>query len=250
MYRRTLDGQTLDFGTTGALRHSNLLMYDRQTESWWQEVGGEGVIGQHAGRRLEQLYLSLVSWAEFKAAFPDGQVLSRPNSGRQYGNNPYAGYDRPGNTPFLYNGPDDPRLPAVERVVAIERGAAAWAVSFTTLAAERVVSAAVGGQDIVVFWTPGTASALDTGAIARGRDVGTAGIFAPTAPDGTPLTFTASADGSISDDQTGSRWNLFGQATAGPLSGSQLQPVPGRIGQLWFSWAVYRPDTVVYAGGG
>ena len=250
MYRRTLDGQTLDFGTTGALRHSNLLMYDRQTESWWQEFGGEGVIGQYAGRRLEQLYLSIVSWQEFKAAFPDGQVLSRPNSGRSYGVNPYAGYDSPGNTPFLYRGPDDPRLPAVERVVAIERGADAWAVSFTTLTAERVVSASVGGQDIVVFWMPGTASALDTGTIARGRDVGTAGIFAPIAPDGTPLTFAASDDNAIiTDNETGSQWNLFGQATSGPLTGTQLPPVPGRIGQLWFSWAVYRPDTVVYNGG-
>lgn len=249
MYRRTLDGAILDFGTTGALRHSNLLMYDRQTESWWQEVGGAGVIGHYAGRRLEQLYLSIVSWGEFKAAFPEGQVLSRPASGRPYGSNPYAGYDRPVSDPFLYSGPDDPRLPAVERVVAVERGAAAWAVSFTTLAAERVVSASVGGQDLAVFWMPGTASALDAGTIARGRDVGTAGIFAPVAPDGTALTFRAAADGSIVDNETGSRWDIFGRATAGPLSGTQLQPVPGRIGQLWFSWAVYRPDTEVYAGG-
>ena len=140
MYRRTVDGDLLDFGTTGALRDSNLLMYDRQTETWWQEVGGEGVIGHYAGRRLEQLYLSIVSWADFKAAFPDGRVLSRPASGRPYGSNPYAGYDRPGSTPFLFDGEEDPRLPAVERVVAIERGSAAWAVSFSTLAEERVVS--------------------------------------------------------------------------------------------------------------
>ena len=104
MFRRTVEGTVLDFGTTGALRNSNLLMYDRQTESWWQEVGGEGVIGQYAGTKLEQLYLSIVSWADFKAAHPDGQVLSRPESGRSYGTNPYAGYDRPGSQPFLFRG--------------------------------------------------------------------------------------------------------------------------------------------------
>ena len=252
MYRRTIDGRTLDFGTTGALRNSNLLMYDRQTESWWQEFGGEGVIGHYAGRRLEQLYLAIVSWGEFKAAFPEGQALSRPDSGRAYGNNPYYGYDRPGKEPFLYDGPDDPRLPAVERVVAIERGEAAWAVSFTTLAAERVVRASVGGQAVAVFWMPGTASALDAASVAAGRDVGTAGIFAPVAPDGAPLTFAVSddGDGGIIDLETGSRWNIFGRAISGPLAGTQLEAVPGRIGQLWFSWAVYRPDTVVYAGGG
>ncbi len=241
-----MDGAILDFGTTGALRNSNLLMYDRQTESWWQEVGGEGVIGHYAGQRLEPLYLSIVSWGDFKAAFPEGRVLSRPNSGRSYGRNPYAGYDRPGGYPFLFNGPDDPRLPAVERVVAMERGDAAWAVSFTTLAEERVVTATVGGEDVVVFWMPGTASALDAGSIAAGRDVGTAGIFSPVGPDGAALTFSAGADGGIADAQTGSGWNIFGRAVSGPLTGTQLEPAPGRIGQLWFSWATYRPDTVVY----
>ena len=245
-----MDGAILDFGTTGALRHSNLLMYDRQTESWWQEVGGEGVIGHYAGRRLEPLYLGIVSWGEFKAAFPEGQVLSRPDSGRPYGSNPYYGYDRPGNEPFLFRGPDDTRLPAVARVVAIERGDAAWAASFRALAEERVVSAAVGDAEIVVFWMPGTASALDAGSVASGRDVGTAGIFAPVGPEGMALTFGADADGVITDAETGSRWDIFGRATGGPLAGTTLAAVPGRIGQLWFSWAVYRPDTVVYDGGG
>ncbi len=246
MFRRTVDGAVLDFGTTGALRDSNLLMYDRQTESWWQEFGGEGVIGHYAGRRLEQLYLSIVSWDEFKTAYPDGKALSRPASGRPYGQNPYAGYDRPGSAPFLFSGDTDPRLPAVERVVAVERGNAAWAVSFSTLADERVVKASVAGEEIVVFWMPGTASSLDSGAIASGRDVGAAGIFSPEGPDGSTLSFAADADGRITDDQTGSEWNIFGRAISGPLAGSQLEPLPGRSGQLWFSWAVYRPDTVVY----
>ncbi len=243
-----MGGQTLDFGTTGALRNSNLLMYDRQTESWWQEVGGQGVIGHYTGQRLEQLYLSIVSWGEFKAAFPDGKALSRPDSGRPYGQNPYAGYDRPGNDPFLYDGAEDPRLPAMERVAAVEMGGDAWAVSFSTLAVEGAVAASVGGADVVVFWTAGTASALDAGSTARGRDVGTAGIFRPQAPDGTALTFSADSDGQISDEQTGSRWNVLGQATSGPLAGTALEPVPGRIGQFWFSWASYRPDTVIYSG--
>ena len=130
--------------------------------------------------------------------------------------------------------------------MAVERGNDAWAVSFTTLAQERVVSASVAGEGIVVFWTPGTASALDSGSIASGRDVGTAGIFSPQGPDGNDLTFAPDADGRIVDAETGSRWDIFGRAVSGPLQGAQLTPAPGRIGQLWFSWAVYRPDTVVY----
>ena len=137
-------------------------------------------------------------------------MLSRPDSGRPYGSNPYYGYDRPGNEPFLFRGPDDPRLPAVARVVAVERGDAAWATSFRALAEERVVSATVGDAEIVVFWMPGTASALDAGSVASGRDVGTAGIFAPVGPEGMALTFGADADGVITDAETGSRWDIFG----------------------------------------
>ncbi len=246
MFRRTVDGETLDFGTTGALRNSNLLMYDRQTESWWQEFGGEGVIGHYAGRKLEQLYLSIASWGDFKAMFPDGQVLARPNSGRPYGSNPYAGYDRPGSSPFLFDGEEDPRLPAVERVVAVERDGLAWAVSYATLSEERAVAAEIAGEDIVALWQPGAASALDAGSIKSGRDVGSAGVFSPVLPSGEVLTFTADAGGAIVDKQTSSVWNIFGIAISGPLAGTQLTPVPARIGQLWFSWAVYRPDTVVY----
>ena len=136
----------------------------------------------------------------------------------------------------------------MERVVALERGGDAWAVSFTTLAEERVVSTSIAGEDIVVFWTPGTASSLDSGTISRGRDVGTAGIFSPRGPDGNALTFAPDAEGRIVDRETGSRWDIFGRAISGSLEGAKLTPVPGRIGQLWFSWAVYRPDTVVYGG--
>ncbi len=112
MYRRTLDGQVLDFGTTGFLRFSNLVMYDRQTESWWQEFGGEAIVGDLVGKKLEQIPLSIVSWKDFKTAFPEGKVLSK-NTGyqRSYGNTPYAGYDL-SNNPFLFDGPKDDRLPA------------------------------------------------------------------------------------------------------------------------------------------
>ena len=231
MYRRTVDGELLDFGTTGALRDSNLLMYDRQTETWWQEVGGEGVIGRYAGRRLEQLYLSIVSWADFKATFPDGQVLSRPDSGRPAAI-PMAMTGRAVHR-SCSSGEEDPRLPAVERVVAIERGSAAWAVSFT-VAEERVV---VGVRWRRGRWTPGTARRWT-------RDGGGtwAGIFSPVGPDGETLTF-ADAGGGRANGQRG------GRAVSGPLAGTELTPVAGRIGQFWFSWAVYRPDTVVYGGG-
>jgi hypothetical protein len=52
VFERRLDSQILDFGTTGLLRYSNLVMYDRQTESWWQQATGEAIVGELTGHRL------------------------------------------------------------------------------------------------------------------------------------------------------------------------------------------------------
>ena len=240
-----MNGQVLDFGTTGFLRFSNLVMYDRQSESWWQEFGGEAIVGELVGTELEQLPLSIVSWEEFKAAFPEGKVLSRDTGNRRdYGRNPYRGYDS-GN-PFMYDGPPDDRLPALERVVAILIDEEALAVPFSVLEREPVVRYTLEEQDLVVFFKKGTASSLDAGDIAEGRDVGATGVFDPNL-EGQKLSFKAEGD-EIIDEQTGSTWNLFGQAISGPLTGKELAPIPHRGSQLWFSWVVWQPDTFIYAG--
>ena len=110
----------LEFGVSGLLRNSDLIMYDRTTESLWQQFTGEGIIGDLAGEQLPFVPSALVSFADFRAAYPDGQVLSRETGfSRDYGRNPYEGYDTVGSNPFLYRGPVDGRLHAVERVVTV-----------------------------------------------------------------------------------------------------------------------------------
>ena len=238
-----MDGQALDFGTSGNLRHSNLIMYDRQTHSWWQEMGGHAIVGDLTGQKLEQLYLGIVSWSEFKASFPAGKALSRGTGySRPYGSNPYAGYDQ--RDPFLFDGPADRRLGLMERVAGVTIGDDSLAVPFAALQEEKVVSYTLNGQDLVVFFREGTASAIDASYIPNSRDVGATGVFDPNL-DGQRLTFTG--DGSeITDDQTGSTWDLLGRAASGPLEGKQLAAIPHSGSQLWFSWAVFQPDTLVY----
>jgi len=238
-----VNGQVLDFGTSGYLRLSNLVMYDRQTESWWQEFGGEAIVGDMVGKTLEQIYLSMVSWKDFKTAFPEGKVLSRETGhSRPYGNTPYVGYDL--DDPFAYSGPEDSRLQLMDRVVAVIIGEESLAVPLSVLEKEITVHATLGGQDLVVFFKKGTASALDSRKIADGRDVGATGVFDPVL-DGQALTFRGNGD-EIVDQQTESSWNIFGRAISGPLKGKQLTAIPHRGSQLWFSWAVFKPDTVVY----
>lgn len=244
-FDRRVQQKTLDFGTTGKLRFSDLVMYDRQTESWWQQATGQAIIGTFTGAQLAPLPAQTISWKTFRETFPGGKVLSR-NTGynRSYGENPYVGYDDVNSSPFLYRGPKDPRLRPVERVVTVSLAGEDVAYPFSALEKVRVVNDTVGGQKIVVLFEKGVASALDGHSIPESRDVGTAGVFERTV-NGKVLTFAA-AGGRITDAQTGSTWTIVGTATAGPLAGAHLVPVVH--GQhFWFAWAVFRPKTRIYA---
>ena len=244
-FERTFKGQVLDFGTTGRLRYSNLIMYDRQTETWWQQATGEAIVGELLGTKLEFVPAAIISWEEFRMTYPDGKVLSRDTGfSRSYGQNPYAGYDDVNNPPFLYRGPETPGvLPPVARVLTIDLDGEAVAYPFEILEKAQVVNDTVAGRDIVVLWKPGTASALDTPSLAEGRDIGTANAYFRQV-DGRDLTFR-SEDGRVLDDQTGSEWNVLGQAVSGELRGKQLAPVVA-INHFWFSWAAFNPETRIY----
>jgi hypothetical protein len=164
VYDRRVDGRAVEFGTTGKLRHSDLVMYDRETESWWQQFLGEAIIGVRAGTRLTALPARLESWEKFKSRHPDGQVLIPDNPEmRAYGANPYVGYDGAA-APFLYAGAMPVGIEPMARVVAV--GDQAW--SLELLRREKRIESG----DLVLTWEAGQNSALDTRAIAQGRDVG------------------------------------------------------------------------------
>lgn len=244
-FDRRLDDKVLDFGTTGRLRYSNLIMYDRQTETWWQQATGEGIVGEFTGSQLSFLPANVVSWADYRENYPDGDVLSR-NTGyvRSYGENPYPGYDNVENSPFLYDGPATPgTLAAMARVLTVVVNEAAVAYPYDVLNKVRVVNDVVGGVSAVVLWQPGTASALDRVDIAAGEDVGAIAAFSRTI-GGQALEFQLEGE-NIVDTDTGSTWDVLGRAIAGPMMGQQLEPIVG-INHFWFSWAAFKPDTRVY----
>src|SRR2546425_6931585 len=244
VFDRRLDGRVLAFGPTGKGRSSDLVMYDRQTESWWQQVTGEAIVGALTGRQLTFLPSQIVSWELFKQTYPSGKVLNRETGHRRsYGNNPYVGYDDINSSPFLYRGPKDGRLPPMERVVTISLNGEDVAYPFSVMEKVRVINDTVGGRPVVVLFTKGVTSALDGGSIPDSRDVGTAGVF-ERAFEGKVLTFKASGV-RIADVQTGSTWNILGATTAGPLAGKRLTPVVNG-NHFWFSWAVFKPKTRVY----
>ncbi len=246
-FERTIDGVVHDFGTSGNLLNSNLIMYDRQTESWWQQATGESIVGEQMGTRLTFLPAQIISLDEFEMTYPEGTVLSRETGhSRSYGRNPYPGYDRADESPFLFSGTADGRIAPKERVATVGEGTDAIAFAYPELSQVGVVHGSVGGEAIVVFWAPGTRSALDSSTINEGQDVGTTGVYRPTV-DGQELTFERLGPPGtpITDRDTGSTWSITGVAIDGPLAGTQLERVVSGD-HLWFSWAAFSPDTRVW----
>ncbi|MGF6860413.1 hypothetical protein ABIE69_000973 [Rhodobacteraceae bacterium MBR-64] len=165
VFDRRVAGQVLTFGVTGKLRNSDMVMYDRETQSWWQQAIGTGIVGHFTGTELVQLPAWMESWAEFKARNPQGLVMDEPDWERAYGQNPYISYDSSAR-PFLYYGEMPPHgiLP-LARVVRV--GDNAWPL-------ERLRKAGqVSEAGLQISWNAGQASALDDGQIGQGRDVGT-----------------------------------------------------------------------------
>ena len=247
VFSRNVQGQTLTFGVSGLLRHSNLVMWDRETESWWQQGELRGIVGAHAGTLLTPLPSLVLTWRDFKAAYPGGTVLSRDSHPRYrdrdiYGVNPYEYYDS-ASRPFLFSGELDRRLPAMERVVGVAMGGAARAYPYTVLAERRAVNDTVGGTPLVVLYEPSALSTLSAPAIADARAVGTAAVFAPEV-GGRRLTFALRGE-DIVDQETGSVWNVAGEAVSGPLQGRRLRPLLHHQA-LWFYWATVHPDTPIY----
>ena len=169
VFKRKFQGKLLDFGTSGKLRNSDLVMYDRQTQSWWQQFSGEGIIGHYTGKTLERIPVRLESLALFRKRNPKGRVLipNRPGS-RDYGQNPYAGYDR-SPAPFLYQGEMPKGIEPMLRVVTFT-GTSGKPHAVTLSLLRRKKSMTLGG--ITLTWQSGQNSALDHAFINKGRDVG------------------------------------------------------------------------------
>ena len=240
-YDRRVGERILDFGTSGALFYSSLVMYDRQTESLWSHYTGEAVVGHLTGARLDLVPVQTVSFEAFLAAHPDGQVLSEDTGHYgQYGQNPYRFYDDPDGRPFLFGGPFDDRLDPMTRVVALRGDGEGAVIPYGVLTERRVVPFTFGGRELVALYEPGTASALDTGVIAEGRDVGATGVFTRLR-DGRQIELSANSGGGFVDAITGEVFDILGR-TAG--SGVGLEAVE-HLDTFWFAAAAFYPGAVI-----
>ena len=243
-FDRKLEGKVYSFGVSGMLRHSDMIMFDRQTESWWQQISGEAIVGDLTGKTLNQFPAQIVSFAQFSGAFPEGKVLSRETGyNRDYGRNPYVGYDNINQKPFLFKGKTDERLRPMEKVVTVEINKIFKAYPYSITRQKRVVHDRVNSTEIVIFHSDGASSALDASDIGKSKDAGSTGVFIPEI-NGQKLTFKYD-NGEFIDEETRSRWNIFGKAVSGKLQGKQLRQI--RHGDYFaFAWIVFNPQTEIY----
>lgn len=248
VFDRRFDGQVLRLGVSGLLRNSDLVMWDNITQTLWQQITGEAIVGEHAGEQLTPIGSGIVRWADFASTYPDGEALSPDQGfGRVYGGNPYAFYSsRPAPYDF-FQGEIDDRYPALERVVGVTIDETSKAYPFSVIGQTRVANDEVNGQPLVVFWgAADTADALDSDVISQSVGIGTAVAYSSVV-NGQILTFEAVGDTEFRDLETQTTWSILGKATSGELAGSELEILPHR-NEFWFAWQAFFPDGDIWEG--
>lgn len=243
-FDRTVQTRTYTFGVSGMLRHSDMVMFDRQTESLWQQISGQAIVGDMVGSRLKRLPAQIISFEQFRSAYEQGLVLSR-NTGfrRDYGRNPYAGYDDISQAPFMYRGEKDGRLMPMEKVVAVSIEESDKAYPYSVTQKLRVINDEIAKVPIVVFHAGRAVSALDQSEIRSSREVGSTGVF-DRRLNGELLSFRYRA-GQFHDEQTNSAWGVTGRAMEGALQGQNLTRIV-HGDYFAFAWLAFKPETEIY----
>ena len=230
VFNRTVNNAILQFGTSGRLYNSNLVMYDRASKSLWSQALGEGIVGNYAGIKLQKLPFDVAYWKDWKQLYPQSKVLSKDTgSPRPYGADPYADY---------YNSPDilfpisntDNRLGLKEIVVGLQNDGLNKAYKMKDIENLKVINDQLDNKSVILL------SLYPLMARAFNSSV-----------DGQTLTFQYNfTNNKFTDKQTGSQWDFEGMSINGPLKGKQLLRLPFDEG-YWFEWSAFYPDTKIYS---
>jgi hypothetical protein len=232
VFVRDIDRQTVQFGTSGKLYNSNLVMYDRTSESLWSQALGEGIVGKYAGKQLVTVPFEVGYWDDWKKEHPESKILSIDTGfGRPYGTDPYRDYYTSPQLLFPVSHRDD-RLSVKEVVIGLEHDGAFKAYKLQDIEDKRVINDDIHGKAVALFSPqPFTARAFDRYVNNQILDFN----YDPST-------------GKVTDSQTGSEWNFEGKAIKGEMEGRSLTRIPFDEG-FWFSWVSFHPQTDLYAAG-
>ncbi len=230
-WKREVEGQRTTFGVSGLLYNTNLLPYDRATDSNWSQMLLKSVNGERIGTKIETYPVLETTWATWQQLFPDSKVLNL-NTGfsRNYNRFPYGDYRTNHDFLLFPVANDDSRLPRKVRGlgVIVEDKTRFYTIDSFADGAVEIKNDAINGTEIVLI-----GSRQQNFLVAYQRRLS----------DGTLLQFEKNDEtntATIFKDQEGNRWNIFGVATSGPRTGERLSPLDSYIG-YWFSWGSFYP---------
>ncbi len=239
-----------DFEVSGMLRKSDMVMADKQTETWWQQLEGKGIVGTLSGAELSVIPSLVISVEEFFNRYPDGRILSKEtgisDGEAGYGINYYKNYDDPVSKPYeRFFSPDDidPRLPAMERIVDIRSRGEFKVYPFSAVRKYGVINDIFKEKSVVLFYQPGTISVLDEKEIKNSKDVGMVTVFNPFIDD--QLLKFKKAENKFVDELTNSVWDITGRCIEGKLKGKELRIEP-HGNHFAFAWLAFHPETKIY----
>lgn len=240
----------LEFEVSGLLRKSDMVMADKQTETWWQQLLGKGIVGELAGEELNVIPSLVVSVEEFFDRFPEGEILSKESGNldaqKAYGKNYYENYDSEEGKPygrFFDENEIDSRLPPMERIVDVRSLGEFKVYPFSIVKEKGVINDEFNGKNVVLYYQPGVVSVLDKKDISESKDIGTVTVFNARLNQQV-LTFEKQGDKFI-DINTNSTWDITGRCISGQLKGEQLDIEP-HGNHFAFAWLAFNPDTKIY----
>ncbi len=239
----------LNFEVSGMLRNSDMIMADNITETWWQQLTGTGLVGKLAGAELTIIPSMVISVNDFFERFPEGKILS-PNmetsAKKNYGKNPYIGYDRKNNLPYasFFNLKKiDSRLAPMERIISVEGKSGYKLYPFSAISKKGIINDSYDGKNIVLFYRKKTVSVLDKSNIRGSKLIGSATVFLSNL-EGEQLEFKKKKETFI-DLQTKSIWDITGKCIEGVHKNKQLVPVI-HSNHFAFAWLAFHPESIIY----
>ena len=241
VFDRRVEGKTLEFGVSGMLRNSDMVMYDRQTDSLWQQITGEGIVGAYTGSSLKMISSQMIPFDQFSESYPGGVVLSRETGfPRDYGRNPYRAYEF-GNGPIMpVRSKLTTTLRPMEKLVVLKDGGGYRGYPVSLLARQGVIEDQVNSRRVVLFCSSDGLSPVDASAMAQSRSIGSVGVFYAEI-NSAPARFQHSARG-VEDLETRSAWSITGRALDGKLKGTALKSVEHGV-YFAFAWLAFQPET-------
>ncbi len=229
VFERVIDGQEVEFGTSGKLYNSNLLMYDRFTESYWSQALGIAVKGELSGYKLNLVPFDVITWGDWKTLHPDTMVLTTDTGHiRSYATDPYGNYYTEPRILFPVEHSDD-RMHPKEIILGFNQDGIYKAYKQNDIESNTIINDSIDKIPVTLF------SLFSQNSRAFERTL-----------DGQVLDFVY-VDNKIIDTQTNSEWNYDGLSISGEYEGKQLERMSIEPG-FWFEWVAFHPETLVYGG--